>query len=100
MLLAESGPRALEVLALEKPDVIVLDRNDAGMDGATMLFHLRQQPSLANTPIVFMTAKVQKHEIDSYCLSGAAGVISKPFDPVTLPEEIERILTVQYEHAF
>jgi DNA-binding NarL/FixJ family response regulator len=42
-----------------------------------------------------MTAKVQSHEIEKYSKMGAAGVISKPFDPMTLPSEIIEILNRQ-----
>jgi CheY-like chemotaxis protein len=92
VFLAESGLQALDVVSREQPDVILLDVMMPGMDGPTTLKYLREKPSLSNTPIIFMTAKVQKHEIDTYCQMGAAGVISKPFDPMLLPAEVERIV--------
>jgi CheY-like chemotaxis protein len=92
VLLADSGLQALDVVSREKPDVILLDVMMPGMDGPTTLKRLRENPSLCNTPIIFMTAKVQKHEIDTYCQMGAVGVISKPFDPMLLPAEVERIV--------
>ncbi len=92
VFLADSGLQALDVVSREQPDVILLDVMMPGMDGPTTLKYLREKPSLSNTPIIFMTAKVQKHEIDTYCQMGAAGVISKPFDPMLLPAEVERIV--------
>jgi two-component system OmpR family response regulator len=44
-------------------------------------------------PIIFMTAKVQTHEVENHMKLGAAGVIAKPFDPMTLHKEITRILS-------
>ncbi len=92
VFLADSGLQALDVVSREQPDVILLDVMMPGMDGPTTLKYLREKHSLSNTPIIFMTAKVQKHEIDTYCQMGAAGVISKPFDPMLLPAEVERIV--------
>jgi two-component system, OmpR family, response regulator len=92
VFLAESGAQALDVVSREKPDVILLDVMMPGMDGPTTLKCLRESESLDGTPIIFMTAKVQKHEIESYYNLGAAGVISKPFDPMSLPSEIRSIV--------
>ena len=41
---------------------------------------------------IFLTAKVQSHEVERYRALGAAGVIPKPFDPMTFPDEIRRLL--------
>ena len=92
VFVADSGTQALDVVSREQPDVILLDVMMPGMDGPTTLKHLRTKLSLADTPIIFMTAKVQKHEIDTYCQMGAAGVISKPFDPMLLPGQVKSIV--------
>jgi two-component system, OmpR family, response regulator len=92
VMLASSGHEALAVAAGEKPDFILLDRMMPGMDGITTLSRLRQDPELAAIPVIFLTAKVQKHELDSYAQYKVAGVIAKPFDPMTLPAEILEIL--------
>jgi CheY-like chemotaxis protein len=89
--LAQSGEEALELALAERPDVILLDVMMPGMDGPMTLERLREQPETADIPVIFMTAKVQRHEVDRYLRLGARGVISKPFDPMTLPDEIRRI---------
>ena len=38
-----------------------------------------------------MTAKIQKHEVDRYRDLGATGIIAKPFDPMSLADEVKRI---------
>ncbi|MDI1481570.1 response regulator [Polyangium sp. y55x31] len=92
VVLASSGHEALEIAARETPDVILLDVMMPGMDGQETLLELRAREATAAIPIIFMTAKVQKHEVDRYRELGAAGVIPKPFDPMALPGQIRDIL--------
>jgi two-component system, OmpR family, response regulator len=91
-VLAASGAEAVSRAAAERPDLILLDVMMPGMDGPTTLGQLRAQEATAHTPIIFMTAKSQKQEVTRYLELGAIGVISKPFDPMTLPSEIKKLL--------
>lgn len=91
VLLCASGEQALEQVADFDPDMILLDVMMPGMDGPSTLTALRQNPALANTPVAFMTAKVQPQEIAAYKAMGALDVIAKPFDPIQLPEQIKAI---------
>lgn len=86
-----SGAEALAAIAEFKPDLILLDVMMPDMDGPTTLARLREHPSGAGIPAVFMTAKVQAHEIENLKQAGAAEVIAKPFDPMTLSDSIRRI---------
>jgi DNA-binding response OmpR family regulator len=89
---AGSGTEALEALGSFTPDAILLDVMMPGMDGPETLKELRRRPETAQTPVIFMTAKVQSREVDVYHRMGAVGVIPKPFDPMELANEIRRIL--------
>jgi CheY-like chemotaxis protein len=89
---ASTGAEALEVAAREKPDAILLDVMMPGMDGPTTLQKLRDSDLTREIPVVFMTAKVQRAEVEKYLLAGAVGVISKPFDPMGLPQTLCDIL--------
>jgi two-component system OmpR family response regulator len=60
-----------------------------GMDGPETLAALRQRPS--DIPVIFMTARVQTHEVLRYRELGAADVIAKPFDPMTLADTVRGI---------
>lgn len=91
--LAANGSEALEAAERESPDVILLDVMMPGMDGAETLKRLRSNELTAKIPVIFMTAKVQNHEVDRYRGAGAVGVIPKPFDPMTLPSQIVQILS-------
>jgi CheY-like chemotaxis protein len=91
-ILAATGEEALERARSEQPDVILLDVMMPGMDGPATLAKLRAEPTTADIPVIFLTAKVQKHEVEGYLALGATGVILKPFDVMTLPDEIRRIV--------
>lgn len=91
LLVCESGREAVERAASFEPDLILLDVMMPGMDGPTTLGELRLRKDLASVPAVFMTAKVQPAEMKRYRELGAAGVIVKPFDPMTLADEVRRI---------
>lgn len=83
-----SGEEALQTAVEFAPDLLLLDVMMPGMDGPTTLQELRNLPELANTPAVFMTAKVQPQEIEQFKSFGALDVIPKPFDPMTLSDQI------------
>ncbi len=93
-----SGSEALQKALAFNPDLILLDVMMPGMDGPETLHALRQLPALAHTPVVFMTAKVQPQEVQGYMELGAAGVIAKPFDPMTLADQLREIWA-QVAHA-
>jgi CheY-like chemotaxis protein len=79
-----SGGEALRAVDDWPPDLILLDVMMPGMDGPTALARLRGAPQTADIPVVFMTARAQARELEHFRSLGAAGVIAKPFDPLTL----------------
>jgi CheY-like chemotaxis protein len=89
--LCESGPEALRRSAGFNPDMFLLDVMMPGMDGMETFRNLRAMPEFADTPFAFLTAKVQQHEIRHYRALGVAGVIVKPFDPITLADTVRRL---------
>jgi two-component system, OmpR family, response regulator len=86
-----SGNEAIERAVAFGPDLMLLDVMMPGIDGPETLRALRKFPELANTPAVFMTAKVQPQEVQEYLAMGAVAVIAKPFDPMTLADELRSI---------
>lgn len=86
-----SGNDAVTKAVAFGPDLVLLDVMMPGMDGPETLQALRKLPELANTPVVFMTAKVQPQEVQGYLDLGAVGVIAKPFDPMTLADQLREI---------
>lgn len=79
-----SGQEALAAAPDWAPDIILLDVMMPVMDGAATFARLREDPRTARIPVVFMTARAQSRELDVFRSLGVAGVIPKPFDPMTL----------------
>lgn len=89
--LCSSGKAALTEVDTVAPDLILLDVMMPEMDGPTTLARLRARSDGIQPPVIFMTAKVQPHEVARYKALGALDVISKPFDPMTLSDTIREI---------
>jgi CheY-like chemotaxis protein len=95
-----NGADALATAAEWKPDVILLDVMMPGMDGPQTLTHLRGNKCTANIPVVFMTARAQSRDVEHFLSLGAAGVILKSFDPMTLAAALRAYLpTEQTVHS-
>lgn len=90
--LASNGKEALELAALEKPDVILLDISMPEMDGVATLGKLREQTQSQGTPIIMTTSRPEDSDAEACLQIGAVGVIRKPFNPTTLPNDISNIV--------
>ena len=88
-----SGAEAVERATEFEPELILLDVMMPEMDGPTTMQALRKLDRLGTVPVIFMTARLQKSEIEEYQALGALGVIPKPFDPMNLSEQIAQILS-------
>ena len=95
VVLAGSGREAIDLARREQPDVILLDVMMPGMDGPATLAELRDSKETEAIPVIFLTAKAQRHEVERYRQLGAAGVLTKPFDPMTLPDEVRGIVELR-----
>ncbi|MBL4686196.1 MAG: response regulator [Nannocystaceae bacterium] len=91
-LVAYDGETALDIARQEQPDIILLDVMLPKLDGPATLWRLRQDSATMAIPVVFMTARIQAHEREHYAKLGALGTIGKPFDPMTLPRQIQTLL--------
>jgi CheY-like chemotaxis protein len=95
-----SGADALVTAAEWSPSLILLDVMMPLMDGPTTLANLRKNPRTAHIPVVFLTARTQASEVEQYISLGAQGVLSKPFDPMTLAASVRSYLPpVAASHA-
>ena len=84
-----SGPDALGRVDSFTPDVILLDMMMPGMTGKEALLLMRERTDVKDTPAIFMTARAQTSQLEELRAAGAADVISKPFDPMTLGDLIK-----------
>ena len=87
-----SGAEGLELAAAWRPNLILLDVMMPGMDGPTTFARLREQPATTGIPVVFITARTQTHEVERFHALGARGVLAKPFDPMTLADQVRALL--------
>ena len=89
---AKSGIAGVEMAQNTSPDAILLDLMMPGQDGLATLRLLQSNAGTAKIPVVFLTAKAQRQANDSLRSIGAAGVLGKPFDPLTLADQLKRVL--------
>lgn len=86
-----SGAEALEAAPVFRPDLILLDVMMPELDGPDTLAALRELPETRDTPVIFLTAKVQPEEVARFHELGALGVIRKPFEPMALADEVRTV---------
>ncbi|MGZ8282041.1 MAG: response regulator [Allosphingosinicella sp.] len=87
-----SGADALSIAAEWHPVLILLDVMMPGMDGPATLAALGADPSTSAIPVVFITARTQARDLAHFRSLRAAGIISKPFDPMTLAAQVRAFL--------
>jgi CheY-like chemotaxis protein len=85
---ASSGAQGLAVAIKEQPDAILLDVMMPGMDGPTTFREIRKNPATAHIPVLLLTAKVQSSDQRRFADLGVNAILFKPFDPLTLSEQI------------
>ena len=90
---AASGERAIDLALEVLPDLVLMDIMMPGLDGPSTLNRMRENRALAHIPVVFMTAKLLPAEVAHFLRLGAIGVIGKPFDPLTLCDELFALWT-------
>jgi two-component system, OmpR family, response regulator len=83
--------KAIEVITAFKPDLVMLDWMMPGMDGPTLFRKMKTEPEVSALPVVFITAKATQRDTDELLSLGAAGVLSKPFSPKDLPDQLRTI---------
>lgn len=86
-----NGDEALAKAVDFDAQLLLLDVMMPGMDGPTTLGKLRELSGYAETPAIFMTAKVQPSEVAHLKSLGAIEVIAKPFDPMSLATTLKRL---------
>lgn len=92
VLQANSGMEGMRIAQERSPDAILLDVMMPDMDGPTTLQLLRSNDATARIPVIFLTAKVQSADRKRFAELGVAAVLSKPFDPMSLGDQIAEAL--------
>jgi CheY-like chemotaxis protein len=94
VIVARSGPIALDLLKMSsvRMSAILVEARMSDMSGTALLSIVRQTPAFAAIPVIFLTASVSRAEAALYQAAGAAGIIAKPYDPITLADDVRRVL--------
>ncbi|MFP5379549.1 MAG: response regulator [Vicinamibacteria bacterium] len=87
-----NGQAALDAVAADPPDLVLLDWMMPEMDGPETCRRLKADPATAAIPVIFLSARSQAAEVQRGLALGAAGYITKPFDALTIGDEVRRIL--------
>jgi len=87
-----SGEEALQAVANQAPDVVLLDLMLPGLDGLSVCQRLRAQPNTAGIPIIMLTAKGEEADIVTGLNAGANDYIPKPFSPKVLSARLRAVL--------
>lgn len=92
VITANSGKLGLKIATNSQPEVILLDLMMPEWDGKETLKQLKTNQNTASIPVILMTAKTQSVSLSELAGLDLAGVITKPFRPLELPAQIDRIL--------
>ncbi|MEJ7786203.1 MAG: response regulator [Solirubrobacteraceae bacterium] len=89
---ASDGGRGVASALAERPDAILLDVMMPGLDGPATVVRLCEDPQTRDIPVILLTAKAQGADRRRFAELDVAGTLTKPFDPMTLPDQIAAIL--------
>ena len=92
VITASNGREALEKLAADKPDLVVMDVMMPELDGFEALQHMKADSATADIPVIMLTAKAQDADVFQGWQSGADLYLTKPFNPSELITFVKRIL--------
>jgi CheY-like chemotaxis protein len=79
---------AFDILANERPDLIVMDIQLPGMDGLEATRRIKEQPATAAVPVLAVTSYAMKGDREKALAAGCAGYITKPIDKTMFVKEV------------
>jgi CheY-like chemotaxis protein len=88
---AYNGREALEMIAADRPDLIILDIMMPEMDGYAVHARLSGNPATLSIPIIVVTARAKMRDLFEVA-SNVVAYIEKPFDPKILREKVQEAL--------
>jgi two-component system, chemotaxis family, chemotaxis protein CheY len=89
---ASNGLEAIELLARDKPNLMVLDLNMPDMHGLEVLQFVRAHKQYRQTPVIVLTTKYDDASRKAAMDNGASRYLTKPFDPAVLREQVLSLL--------
>ena len=92
VLTANCGTEGIDKAVAEQPDAILMDVMMPSMDGPTTFREMQKLPMISHIPVLLLTAKVQGVDQRRFAGLGVSGILFKPFDPLTLAEQMSAVL--------
>jgi CheY-like chemotaxis protein len=86
------GVQALTMIEQVHPDFVILDLGMPNLDGFGAIGKIRSDPATAKLPVLAATAYAMRGDREKVLEAGFDGYISKPINPVTLQEEVDRLM--------
>jgi DNA-binding response OmpR family regulator len=93
VLEAEDGRAGLELARQERPDLVLLDVMMPDVDGWTVARELAADEDTRDIPVVFLTARAEAADKRLGEQLGGVGYLVKPFDPVSIGDFVEDVLS-------
>ena len=93
------GQEALHVIEQSLPELLLLDIGMPVLDGFAVIRKIRENPRLAPLPVVAVTAYAMRGDREKILASGFDGYLSKPLNPSSLTQELDRLLTKTVQSA-
>ncbi len=89
---ATNGREGLALVERLRPDIVFTDVTMPEMDGIQLADAIRSRPELREIGIVFLTASLQREQVERYYAHGAASYLAKPFSTAQLREAVDRLV--------
>ena len=92
IIAVNDGAAAVDACREHKPDLAVLDVMMPGMSGLDAIRVIRSEESMADIPVILLTARAQESDVETGFDSGADDYITKPFSPRELASRVQALL--------
>ena len=92
VMIAQSGEESLEIIAKNRPDLILLDIMLPGIDGFEVCEIVRLNPQWQGIKIIFLTAKGREVDIAKGMVLGADAYVTKPFSNEHIVGQVRKLL--------
>jgi DNA-binding response OmpR family regulator len=93
VICATDGEEGLKRAQADHPDVVISDIMMPRRDGLQLLNDLKSDPETENLPVILLSAKAQRNEVQQGLDMGADDYITKPFDPLELIDRLNAVMT-------
>lgn len=97
LLTAMDGEKALALAAEHQPQLVILDVMLPKISGLAVCQSIKENPELANTTVILLTAKGQQFDRQAGLAAGADCYVTKPFRPRDLLAQAKEILGIEEE---